>query len=531
MKRLFCLTLLLTTALSGCGKASSGVADDKNKAAPGTNAAPTAPVMSVAFTPDTNGLVAPQEVPLLEQIDRENTRVVAVALPSIVRISATHPDEGSHMGFFGRQLPFPFPGMPDDPHHHFAVPNDTSFGSGVIISKDGYIVTNNHVVDQAKSIQVELADKRSFPAHFVAADDLVDIAVLKIDGAGDLQPLPWGDSDKVEVGQQVFAIGDPYDFDDSVSKGIVSAKGRNLPDTSNYEDYIQTDAAVNPGNSGGALINIYGQLIGINTAIASDFRFGVGVGFAIPSNLVRYAVEGLLKNGKIVRGYLGVMLPASIDDGVLAQLGLNNEQGALLAGVPSGSPADKAGLKAGDFITEVDGHKIASIADLRLVVAQLPIGREVEVKFIRDGQPKTATVQISEIPADLQEASNARGDDDQSGFPMAPDTQSQPPAVDNVLGGLEVSDLNAKTRQKYEVDKSITSGVVVTGTESNSPADDKLDKGDVIESLSINRGSTQSVNSAKDFASLAHGVKSDQSVVLLIHHGKASSYVFLSPEK
>jgi serine protease Do len=237
----------------------------------------------------------------------------------------------------------------------------------------------------------------------------------------------------------------------------------------------------------------------------------------------------LLKNGKIVRGYLGVVLPASIDDGVLGQLGLNNEQGALLAGVPSGSPAEKAGLKGGDFITEVGGHKIGSIADLRLVVAQLPIGQEVEVKFLRDGQPKTAMVKIAEIPSDLQEASNAQENDDQPDIAPVPDTP--PPAVKNVLGGLQVADLNDRTRGKYGIDKSISSGVIVTGTEPNSPADDKLDQGDVIESLSINRGSTQPVNTAKDFAGLAHGIKSDQSVVLLVHHGKASSYVFLSPEK
>ncbi|MCE0498467.1 MAG: trypsin-like peptidase domain-containing protein [Methylacidiphilales bacterium] len=528
MKRLFCPALLLTLVLWGCGKASHDATDDKIKPAPAAETdTPSAPKPPVAFSPDTRGLVSPEEVPLLDQIDRENTRVVAAALPSIVRIIATYPED-PRMELFGRQWPFPFP-LPPDPHHpgHLALPSDTAYGSGVIINKDGYIVTNNHVVEQAKDVEVQLADKRSFPARLVAADDMVDIAVLKIDDAGDLQPLPWGDSDKVQVGEQVFVIGNPYDFDDSVSKGIVSAKGRNLPDTSNYEDYIQTDAAVNPGNSGGALINIYGQLVGINTAIASNFRFGVGVGFAIPSNLARYAVEGLLKDGRLVRGYLGVILPASVDDGVLGQLGLNNEQGALLAGVPPDSPAGKAGLKGGDFITEVGGHKIGSIAELRLIVAQLPIGHDVDVKFIRDGRPVTVTVTISEMPSEPQAASNPPG---KGGAPAAvPD--AAPTDVDNVLGGLQVSDLDDKTRHKYGVDQSVSSGVVVTAVEPDSPADAKLDKGDVIESLSVSQGSTQPINTAKDFASLAHGVKPDQGVVLLVHHGKASNYIFLSPQK
>ncbi len=192
----------------------------------------------------------------------------------------------------------------------------------MIISKDGYIVTNSHVLEDAKTVEVQLPDQRIFPARVVASDAPVDVAILKVD-ATDLPALPWGDSDKVQVGEQVFAIGNPFNLDDSVSKGIVSAKGRNLPDSNNYEDYIQTDAAINPGNSGGALINIHGELIGINAAIASTSRGNMGVGFAIPSNLARYAVEGLLKEGKLVRGYLGVRLPTSIDEGVSAQLGLS----------------------------------------------------------------------------------------------------------------------------------------------------------------------------------------------------------------
>jgi serine protease Do len=525
MKRSFCVALVLALSLSGCGKAPTPATDDKSKPAPAAPSdAPSAAAAPVAFAPDTRGLVSPEEVPLLEQINRENTRVSAAALPSIVRISVTH-TEDPRMELFGRELPFPFSVKPGQ--RHPALQGDTSFGSGVIIDKGGLIVTNNHVVEEAKEIEVQLADKRSFPARLVAADEMVDVAVLKIDAAGDLQPLPWGDSDKVQVGEQVFAIGNPYDFDDSVSKGIVSAKGRNMPGTTNYEDYIQTDAAVNPGNSGGALINIYGQLVGINTAIASNYRFGVGVGFAIPSNLVRYSVEGLLKDGRIVRGYLGVILPASVDDGVLGQLGLDNQQGALLAGVPADSPAGMAGLKGGDFITDVGGHKIGDTADLRLVVAQLPIGQDVEVKFIRDGQPKTVMVKITAVPSEVQAAMNPVGNDGQPATPAKPLSA----VTDNVLAGIEVADLDDKSREKYGVAKMVTSGVVVTAIDPDSPSAEKITKGDVIESLSVNKGSTQQLGGARDFADVVQKVKPDQSVVLLVHHVKASSFIFLSPPK
>ena len=271
--------------------------------------------------------------------------MVASATPSIVRITATV-EADPHADLFG-DFPFKIPGIP-----HGMKTMMPSYGSGVIISRDGYIVTNNHVVDEAEAVTVQLRDERSYPARVVAKDEPTDIAVLKI-AASDLPAMPWGDSDKVEVGEQVFAIGNPFDLDDSVSKGIVSAKGRNLPGSTNYEDYIQTDAAINVGNSGGALVNIHGELIGINAAIASFTRGNEGVGFSIPSNMVRNAVDQLLKQGRMVRGYLGVRLPERVDDGVVEQLGLDASSGALLAGVLRRSPAEAAKLHPVDFITEV----------------------------------------------------------------------------------------------------------------------------------------------------------------------------------
>jgi len=531
MKRFCGLAIICVLALAGCNRAPSGAASDAaddssdQEVSSQTDAQPTGD-HPATFTPQTKRLISSDEIPLLEQIDRENERVVAAATPSIVRIISIGPVD-PHEQLFG-DLPFKIPGMPKNVRTMAP-----SYGSGVVISRDGYIVTNQHVVQDAQSVEVQLRDERAFPARVVASDAPSDIAVLKI-AASNLPALPWGDSDKVEVGQQVFAIGNPFDLDDSVSKGIVSAKGRDLADSSSYEDYIQTDAAINVGNSGGALINIHGELIGLNAAIASFTRGNEGVGFSIPSNLVRYAVEGLLKDGKLVRGYLGVRLPTKIDGGVAEQLGLQADHGALLAGVQRSSPADAAKLRPVDFITEVDGHKIDSVAELRLIVAQIPIGKQVEVDYIRAGQPQSTTVKIAELPKEAEEQ-EPPPELVADPTPAAPDIA--PPVLgDHVLSGLQVTDLNDKSRQRFGVDDMITSGVVVTGVQPGSPADARgLERGDVIEIACAQRGSIQALASANDFNGLTKKLKSDQSVVLLVHHGRASdeemgsSFIFLAP--
>jgi serine protease Do len=528
MKRTIGLALAASLALAGCNRAPSTAAaphDVSSSTEPKSEESmpepPPAPATPVAFTAQTGSLVSPEDVPLLEQINRENARVVSAAMPSIVRITATRPVD-PHVRVFGNEFPFqlPFPGS-----HHYAPSNDTSYGSGVVLSRDGYILTNEHVIEDSNLLEVQLADKRSYTARVVAADDLVDVAILKIDATG-LQPLPWGDSDRVEVGEQVFAIGNPFDLDDSVSKGIVSAKGRNLPDSPldgpHYEDYIQTDAAINPGNSGGALINIRGELIGLNAAIASTSRVNMGIGFAIPSNLVRYAVEGLLKAGHLVRGYLGVILPVSVDDGAADQLNLKSNEGAFLAGIRPGSPADKAKLRALDFVTAVDGHKIDSDAALALVVAQVPVGKEVKVDFVRDGKPQSTLVKISDPPAE---------DETESAPDNAPD--SPPSAVafsGNVLNGVQVGELNDKARQKFGIDSLVTSGVVVTAVQEGSVADLKgITRGNVIESASVDRGSTEDVASPKDFADISSRLKSSDGVALLLHDRDRASIIYLAP--
>jgi serine protease Do len=526
------LALIPILALAGCNQASPGpgtAANGSGQADEATAADATSESddHSDAFKAQTHPLVSSGDVPLLEQINRENVRVVSAAAPSIVRVTAVGPVD-PHAQIFGN-LPFKIPGLPQNFR-----PVMPSYGSGVIISRDGYIVTNNHVVTEAQSVEVQMHDQRSFPARVLAADSMSDIAVLKIN-AKDLPAMPWGDSDKVQVGEQVFAIGNPFNLDDSVSKGIVSATGRNLPDSSNYEGYIQTDAAINVGNSGGALINIHGQLIGINCAIASFTRGSEGVGFSIPSNLVRYAVESLLKDQ---RGYLGVRLPAKIDEGVIEQLGLTANRGALLAGVLRSSPADQAKLRPVDFITAVDGHKVESVVQLRLVVTQIPVGKQVAVDFIRDGKPRTTTVKIAELPKDAGTATEVMPLSDLSDDSMPTDVHAvQPPPADHVLAGLQVADLTDKTREQFGVDDMVTSGVVVTGVQEGTPADERgLLRGDVIEIACAERGSVQPLASAGDFTGLTKKLKADQSVVLLVHHGRTSGqedrssmFLYLSP--
>jgi serine protease Do len=529
MKRLCSLALISLLALAGCNRAPSGAASDNSgDQSQAHGDTQTVPDLEPTFKPQTGHLVSSGEIPLLEQIDRENERVVAAASPSVVRIIAVGPID-PHAALFG-DLPFKIPGLP-----HNVRSTAPSFGSGVIISKDGLIVTNYHVIEDATSLEVQLRDERSFPARVVAGDEPSDIAVLKIAATG-LQALPWGNSDKVEVGEQVFAIGNPFDLDDSVSKGIVSAKGRNLPDTTSYEEYIQTDAAINPGNSGGPLVNIHGELIGINAAIASYNRVNDGVGFSIPSNLVRYAVEGLLKDGKLTRGYLGVRLPTKIDGGVAEQLGLEANHGALLAGVQRSSPADVAKLRPVDFITGVDGHKIDSVAELRLIVAQIPIGKQVEVNFIRAGAPQTTLVKIAELPKD-DGAQDDAPPIDPTADSEPPDSGASPARADHVLSGLQVTDLDDKSRKVFGIDDVITSGVVVTAVQEGSPADARgLVRGDVIEMACARRGLIEPLSSPHDFTGLTKKLKADQSVVLLVYHGRTSGaedrssiFMYLTP--
>jgi len=515
MNRFMVLGLAGVLALSGCHRQPPASASSKDKTATAQKDG-TPSKESIEFKPQTGRLVSADEVPLLEQINQENTKVVTAVIPGIVRITATRQSD-PRVKLFGKNLPFQFHFGPSTTHNN--PDNDPAYGAGVILRKDGYIVSNAHVVDGAKDIEVQLHDKRLFPAHLIATDSALDIAVLKIEATG-LVPLPWGDSDHVQVGEQVYAIGNPFNQEGSVSRGIISATARDLPGSPHDENFLQTDAPINPGNSGGALVNIHGEVIGICTLIASTSGGNEGVGFAIPCNLARHAVESLLKEGSPIHGFLGVRFPSNIDEGVNGVFGLGSKRGALLAGVEPGTPADLAGLHTGDFITEMDGHKIDGVIDLRLIVAQIPIGKEVAISYIRDGATKSTTVKIAEAP-------NSHPTD--GATPAAKDAA---PGGVNVLNGLQVNDLNDKTRQQFAIDRAITSGVVVGMVEYSCPADMKgVSRGDVIESISINHGATTPLASAKDFADVANSLKPDQGAVLLVRHGNTSSFIYLAPQK
>jgi len=276
---------------------------------------------------------------------------------------------------------------------------EQSLGSGVIVSPDGYIITNNHVVEKASEIRVLLGDKREFKGRVVATDPRTDVAVVKIPG-DHLPTIPWGDSDKLRVGEWVLAIGNPFGLNQTVTAGIISATGRANVGIADYEDFIQTDAAINPGNSGGALVNVRGELIGINTAIFSRSGGYMGIGFAIPSNMAREVMEALLKKGKVVRGWLGVQIQ-SVTPELARKFGQKTPQGALVAAVSDKSPAQKGGIRRGDIILEFAGKKIEDPEHLRKEVAHTEPGRRVPVKVWRGGCEVTLQVEIEELPKEV----------------------------------------------------------------------------------------------------------------------------------
>jgi len=270
-------------------------------------------------------------------------------------------------------------------------------GSGFIISKDGYILINNHVVGDADLIKVKLSDGREFKAKVIGTDPQSDVAVIKID-ATNLPVLRLGDSDKLEVGEWVIAIGNPFGLSQTVTVGVVSAKGRSRIGINDYEDFIQTDAAINPGNSGGPLVNIHGEAVGMNTAIFSRSGGYMGIGFAIPINMAKAIKDQLLKKGKVTRGWLGVVIQ-DIDEELAKSFGLEKTEGVLIAEVSEGSPAEKAGLKQGDIILRLNGKKVDDLGELRNKIALTAPGTKVKLEVLRENKRRTIQVTIGEQPA------------------------------------------------------------------------------------------------------------------------------------
>jgi serine protease Do len=381
---------------------------------------------------------------------------------------------------------------------------EQSLGSGVIVNGDGYILTNNHVINGAKDIKVLLGDKRQFTARVVGADQRTDLAVLKVD-ANNLPAIVFGDSTKMQVGNFVLAIGNPFGLNQTVTMGIVSATGRGGLGIEAYEDFIQTDAAINPGNSGGALIDGRGNLIGINTAILTENGGGnQGVGFAIPGNMARNIMDQIIKTGKVTRAYLGVALQPVTQD-IAAAFHLQQTSGALISSVASDSPAAKSGLQMGDVITAVDGQKVDDDRALQLKIGGMSPGTNTKLTVARNGESRDISVQLGEMPANNAQASS-------------PGAQNSP------LRGISVTDLTPDILGQLSL-PSNTKGAVVTGIDpASAAADAGLQPGDIIQ-----EANHQPVSNAAAFNQAIQSA-GNQPVLLLIDRKGQTLFLVVQPQ-
>jgi serine protease Do len=431
--------------------------------------------------------------------------VVKPALPAVVNISSSKlvkTDNGNaslffndpfFRQFFGNQFGQNFGGP--------QMQRERSLGSGVIVSSDGYILTNNHVVDGATDIKVFLNDKREYQAKVIGTDQKTDVAVLKINATG-LATLPLGNSGQMQIGDIVFAIGDPFgQLPGTVTMGIVSATGRSGLGIEGYEDFIQTDAAINPGNSGGAMVNLHGELVGINTAIMTGTGGNMGVGFAIPINLARHVMEQIVNHGKVIRGYMGVYIQ-NVTPELQKAMNLPADQGALVADVTAGGPASKAGIEKGDVILAIDGQKVEDINQLTLRVTDTAPGTAVHLQVFRDGKTRDVNLTLGELPEkNEQTATNeSRG---------------------GVLEGVQVETLTPEIAQQLNLPSS-TKGVVITSVDpASAAADAGLRRGDVIQE--VNR---KAVTNPREFEN-AVGNAGKQPMLLLVNRGGTTSFVVI----
>jgi serine protease Do len=420
--------------------------------------------------PVTLKLANPNEAPSGESL----APVVKRVLPEVVNISSTKvvKTEGRASGEMPEMMdPFLRQFFGDNGHFNQPRPpqegRERGLGSGVIVSPDGYILTNNHVVDGATDIRVTTSDKREYQARVVGTDAKTDLAVLKVD-ATNLPAITIADSSRAQVGDFVLAIGDPFGVGETVTRGIVSATGRTNLGIEDYEDFIQTDAAINPGNSGGALVNDRGELIGINTAILSHGSGGnEGVGFAIPSNLARKVMDQIVKNGKVTRAYLGVYIQPMTPE-LAKAFGDSAPQGALVGDVTSGSPAEKGGLKNGDIIVSLDGKAITDSNQLRMSISMMEPGDTAHLKVWRNGSEHDAAVKLEAMPGEKEQAS------------------LEPANPQGALEGVAVDNVDDQTAQQLGLPAN-TKGVVVTDVNPSSPlADSGLQQGDVIQEVNHN---------------------------------------------
>jgi serine protease Do len=433
-------------------------------------------------------------------------RVAKDAMASVVNISSTRKSKSKD-----QTNPFPFF---DDPffrkffgeefEHRFRPPQnrrEQGLGSGVIVQSDGYIVTNNHVVEQADQLMVLLGDNRKLKATLVGTDPKTDLAVIKIKAQG-LPTLPWGNSSKLQVGEVVLAVGNPFGLNQTVTMGIISAVGRANMGIVDYEDFIQTDAAINPGNSGGALVNLHGELIGINTAIFSRTGGYMGIGFSIPSNMVKGVMDSLIQQGKVTRGWLGVSIQELTPE-LAQQFGVPDSLGALVGDVVSNSPAESAGLQRGDVIRTYDGNPVKDPTHLRSLVAKTLPQARVSLEIIRNESVKQLNLTIGEMPQDL-DAFNSRPTNGESEH--------------HALKGIRVEPAGSVQEPEAE-------GVKITSITSGSPGERAgLHRGDII--LELNRTPVRTMD---DYQRLIKNLAPDTPVLILLKRGSGTIYVSIKP--
>jgi serine protease Do len=463
------------------------------------------------YTLADNPSVDSKQIASLEALNRERRVLVSSVIPSVVavktskKIPVRRPHELDPFEFFFRN-----PRTSRNPNDMALVQN--ALGSGVIVTNEGHIITNNHVVDQVDEIEVQLSDGRTKKARLVGADADVDLAVLKIDEPG-LKPLKLADSDSVQAGDFVLAIGNPFGFEETVTDGIISSKGR--PNRSDmFGDLLQTNAAINPGNSGGPLINLRGEVIGINTAIISGSGGSQGIGFAIPSNTVRTALESLLKKGRIVRGYLGIMSRAAQPGERTAQT-----EGVMVDDVVPNSPAAQAQLQKGDIIRKFNGHEVNSFSALRTLVAQAELNKQVELEIVRNGNPMKVTTEIKEQPIDYQSAQRLPNQRQ----PQRPPPSNQPGETGGGLNAIRVNDLTPDIVRQLDLPNNVH-GVVVTDVDPDSGMAE-LQKGDVIEEIN-----QQPITSLSDYNKIVGSLDRSQPQVLSVCRHRMRSFLVIRPQ-
>ena len=487
--------------------------------------APAVNADTISPTAPTN-LALPSFSPLVKKV-----------LPAVVNISATQrgggpalsddsdDDQDQDQAGPGRGPGQGFPQSPfDDLLRRFfeqqgrqfpreRAPRTMALGSGFIIDPSGYVVTNNHVVQNADKVTVIFQDDSQHPAKVIGRDAKTDLALLKIDAPKPLPYVAWGDSNAEEVGDWVLAVGNPFGLGGSVSPGFISARGRDIH-SGPYDDFLQIDASINRGNSGGPTFNLNGQVIGINTAIYSPNGGSVGIGFAIPSSLAKPVIEQLREHGKVDRGWLGVQIQ-QVTPEIAKSLGLPKDSGALVADVTSGGPAAKAGFKQGDVILSFNGHSIDKVRDLPIVVAETKVGQTADVKVWRKDGEQSLSPQIAAMPENLSVAQNSRGGDENG-------AQARPSSA----MGLRLAPLNDEARQRYHIGKNVK-GVVVTSIADNSPlAELGLQRGDVIES--INQQPTATPKEVVEKLNQAKNAKGAVNVLMLVNRNGVNQYMALA---